>query len=145
MNFFNSNSNSIDSAALSPSPALVASDGSSKPWFRFALSNAKIDTYYMGTLLFMRGDLPETTGVQQYNVTLRATDPTDGQYTDILILAQLPPPFKPSRYSLSIADLTTSLAMQQARTAGKWFVDTFPPQGFYNQGTVSGKNDVSWL
>ena len=97
----------------------------------------------MGSLLFIRGDLPETDAIQQYNLTLRATDPTDNQYTDILILGQLPPPVKTSRYTLTTANLTADLLTQKTRTAGKWFVDTFPPQQFSNNGIVSGEKDVS--
>jgi hypothetical protein len=109
----------------------------------FATNNLYVTGAYMGTFLFSRGDLPETDSAQYYNFTLRATNVTDQSFTDILILAQLPPPIRTSRYTLSATDLTAPLATQRARTADKWFVDNFPPQGFYNNGSVFGKNDVS--
>ena len=97
----------------------------------------------MSTLLFSRGEMPDTYSSQFYNLTLRATDPRDQSYTDLLIIAQLPAPVPTTRYPLSTSDLTAPLATQQARTVNKWFADTYPPQRFYYYGDVSGKRDVS--
>jgi hypothetical protein len=141
-----SNSISIQnaSAVVSPSPSLT-----DKPWYKFAISNASIPqssdfSLYMGSLLLLRGDLPDVDTVQTYNLTLRAAEKDNlTSYTDILIIAQVPPPVRTSRYTLSVSDLAAPLETQQARTTNEWFVDRFPPQQFYNNGFVSGKRDVS--
>ncbi|KAL4544817.1 hypothetical protein Ndes2526B_g00758 [Nannochloris sp. 'desiccata'] len=130
-------------SVVSPSPSLT-----DKPWYKFAISNASIPqssggSLYMGSLLLLRGDLPDTDTVQTYNLTLRAAEKGNlTSYTDILIVAQVPPPVRTSRYTLSVSDLTAPLETQQARIANKWFVDRFPPQQFYNNGVVLGKKDV---
>jgi len=98
----------------------------------------------MGSLLLLRGDLPDVDTVQTYELTLRAAEKDNlTSYTDILIKAQVPPPVRTSRYALSVSDLSAPLNTQRARVANKWFVDWFPPQQFFNNGTVLGNKDVS--
>ena len=96
----------------------------------------------------MRGDLPESVGPQNYNLTLRATDPVDSQWAEIVIMGTWPAPLQTTRYPISTPDASITqfaafLSAQRARVANKWFVDVFPPQSFYQYGDYAGRKQVS--
>lgn len=122
---------------------ITAVSPSSAPWFKWAVNYNS----GMTAVILMRGDLPESNGPQSYNLTLRATDPADSQWAEIVITASWPAPLKTARYPISTPDSSITgfaalLTAQRARVANKWFVDVYPPQGFYLYGDYAGRKEV---